>query len=356
MLKLANMVTSLMWQNVPAIAQETFEICRQHLPQILDKTAELRERDDFRKLFYSPGSDCVYVQLSDGSDTEAWKQAFAGDTGFKVSTSLPSFSEVWAPIAFKPGTHDVVKVKEATSKVLNNLGKLTLNIPSDTVGDIPFLHGPVAGLLGGALLGSSLGYGAGWLGERVLPQDWERKKLRRTMAMLGGLTGATPGLLLMLDNKMSGRNLNSDAIFPAKGLEEKVAQLYDAQSAPFSLAINSNPFGSQPINVPYMQRTLMYDPYVTAQLSPGIRGTAAGLLGVSQIDKERREGISTSFIWPRDIARITAGMGTGYFSGALVGKVLGALTGMPQTTQDKLKQVGLWSGVVANVLPLAFGR
>jgi hypothetical protein len=39
-----------------------------------------------------------------------------------------------------------------------------------------------------------------------------------------------------------------------------------------------------------------------------------------------------------DVARISAGMGSGYLSGAIVGKVLGTLTGMPGSTQDRLKQ------------------
>ena len=49
------------------------------------------------------------------------------------------------------------------------------------------------------------------------------------------------------------------------------------------------------------------------------------------------------------------GMGTGYMSGLLVGKALGAMMGMPKDTQDKLKTTGMWAGVIANIIPKAFG-
>ena len=57
-----------------------------------------------------------------------------------------------------------------------------------------------------------------------------------------------------------------------------------------------------------------------------------------------------------DMGKITAGMGSGYLSGMIVGKVLGALTGMPETTQNRLKSTGMWAGMLANVAPIMFPR
>jgi hypothetical protein len=60
------------------------------------------------------------------------------------------------------------------------------------------------------------------------------------------------------------------------------------------------------------------------------------------------------FITPLDMAKAAVGMGSGYLSGLLVGKGLGALTGMPEGAQDRLKQVGTYAGVVANLIPAMF--
>jgi len=52
---------------------------------------------------------------------------------------------------------------------------------------------------------------------------------------------------------------------------------------------------------------------------------------------------------------LTAGMGVGYASGLVAGKVLGVLTGMPPDTQKTLADTGMYAGVVKSVLPMVFG-
>ena len=51
------------------------------------------------------------------------------------------------------------------------------------------------------------------------------------------------------------------------------------------------------------------------------------------------------------MGRMAVGMGSGYLSGALVGKSPGALTGMPDSAQDELKSVGLWAGIAKSLVP-----
>ena len=65
--------------------------------------------------------------------------------------------------------------------------------------------------------------------------------------------------------------------------------------------------------------------------------------------------LQTRFVTPFDVARIAAGMGSGYLSGKLVGKGLGLLMGMPEETQEKLKNTGMFAGIIANLVPMAFG-
>lgn len=109
-----------------------------------------------------------------------------------------------------------------------------------------------------------------------------------------------------------------------------------------------------------MQDSLWRHPLIAAQLPLPVRAATGGLLEVAWQEKQRRDdrsggGAGARLVSPMDIARITAGMGTGYLSGALVGKTLGLLTGMSDSMQEKLKNTGLWAGVVQNVIPMAFG-
>jgi len=47
-------------------------------------------------------------------------------------------------------------------------------------------------------------------------------------------------------------------------------------------------------------------------------------------------------------------MGTGWLSGMLVGKTLGALAGLRPESQKTLQQTGVWAGVLTNVVPKLF--
>ena len=145
---------------------------------------------------------------------------------------------------------------------------------------------------------------------------------------------------MMLSNTAAGRNpLDSQIIMPAK------EGAYNLSPAGIPLG------GSPPIPIDYFQHSLWNDPNVMRGLSPRDRAAASGVVEAAW----NAGGQSPSrLVWPRDLARISAGMGAGYLSGALVGKALGALVGMPQDTQDYLKTTGMWAGVVKSVVPSMF--
>src|ERR1017187_3224879 len=70
---------------------------------------------------------------------------------------------------------------------------------------------PLAATLAGSVLGTGLGYGAGWLGEKLMGESVLRPgRLRRTGAVLGGLLGGVPGAYLgtvgMRANSEEGKN------------------------------------------------------------------------------------------------------------------------------------------------------
>jgi hypothetical protein len=55
------------------------------------------------------------------------------------------------------------------------------------------------------------------------------------------------------------------------------------------------------------------------------------------------------------MGNMALGMGTGYATGALVGKALGVVTGMSPSTQNLLARTGMYAGLVKSVVPKLFG-
>lgn len=296
--------------------------------------------------------------------------------------------------------------KGAESPVLRELANIWQIRPGKMLGVIPNAPGPLSSMLVGGLAGAGIGHGAGWLAEKVLPEKWRRKNLRRTLAIAGGAMGALPGLGLAAINKTTGRPWNSSELLqagynppirpfsaqenavlgrhpegpqstsahtPFQSLLPKAAPeplpKYDFTDptgtgevkissdtresfAKVALLTGTGIAGMPRIDVNEFNQVIWKDPRVARPLSPATRAAASGLLTSAAHLPGRRD---TRFITPMDVGRITAGMGTGYASGALVGKALGVMLGMPQSTQERLKSTGMWAGIVSNIIPVAFG-
>jgi hypothetical protein len=67
-------------------------------------------------------------------------------------------------------------------------------------------------MLAGGLLGASVGYGLGYMGEQVMPETWQKGKLRKTLGILGGLAGAAPGVAQRGVNLLTGRSATDDVL------------------------------------------------------------------------------------------------------------------------------------------------
>lgn len=209
-------------------------------------------------------------------------------------------------------------------------------LPSTT--GIPNAPGPLSSMLAGGLMGAGAGYGAGWLGEHILPESWQRGRLRRTGAILGGMTGMAPGAL------WAQAAMRSDPDEPQLPANLKQAFFEGTGIGGDLPLINSDEFN----------QTIWTDPRVSRYIPIQTRAAASGLLaGAAHL---AGDGGTSSMVNPYDIARMAAGMGSGYMSGMAVGKTLGYLTGMPQQTQDLLKNTGMYAGIVRTVIPRAFGN
>jgi hypothetical protein len=66
--------------------------------------------------------------------------------------------------------------------------------------EIPGVPRYLAGVAGQGLIGAGLGYGAGWLGSRLMPKSWNNDGFPKTLAILGGLAGASPGASVFAQN------------------------------------------------------------------------------------------------------------------------------------------------------------
>jgi hypothetical protein len=266
-----------------------------------------------------------------------------------------------------------------SSPTMTGLGEASGYLPGGRYSwTIPGVPRQLQGMLAGGLMGAGAGYGLGWLGSRVLPKKWDRSRLPKVMAMMGGLAGATPGLAVMGANMVGGRHvLDQTALdaYPIHSASEIVRKT--SSSSPYCL-VNASLGERQlskiieesikqaiyedggsgwdtdlsPTFIPIdsLNHSLFNDPRVSSTLSMPMRAATSGLVETAW----RQGGSGPRFVTPADMAMVAAGMGSGYLSGAIVGKALGALLGTSEETQDKLKNIGLWSGVVKNVVPILF--
>mgnify|MGYP000891477109 CR=1 FL=1 len=245
--------------------------------------------------------------------------------------------------------------------------------PGTYPGGIPNNPKPLRSMLVGGLAGAALGHGVGWLGEKILPDRWKRNRLRWTLTMLGAGLGGAPGAGWGLVNVLNNKPFNDTSLIqdnplmlpapnyqdPSKEQMQKniVTSPYDPAKVASDLFNETPLYGmagiaAPPVPVDTFNRVLWTDPRVSDRLSPATRGAATGLMTAAANLPGK---LQTRFVTPFDVARIAAGMGSGYLSGKLVGKGLGLLMGMPEETQEKLKNTGMFAGIIANLVPMAFG-
>lgn len=261
-----------------------------------------------------------------------------------------------------------LREKKAESPFLRELANLWQLRPAQAGDVIPWnLHGPLSSMLVGGLAGAGLGYGGGWLAEKILPNRWRRGNLRRTLAVAGGGLGMAPGLLFGMANLAGNRNFNDNStlragqsfkplpgpeevnrFLPPDNLQFEVTAAYEKQA----LLSGSGIVGAPLIDVNEFNQVIWHDPRVARPLSAAQQAAVSGLVTTAANLPGR---LSPRYVTPMDIGRLTAGMGTGYLSGALVGKGLSLLMGMPEESQERLKNTGMWAGVVSALVPIAFG-
>lgn len=248
---------------------------------------------------------------------------------------------------------------------LGGLGEMFQLYPGQVAG-VPNSPSPLTSMLVGGLGGAGLGYGLGWVGSQFLPYGWDRDTFKRN-AMLGGAAlGTMPGLSWGLINRNSKRPFFSNTVGDTPWDESNVPGLRVSDNSRKTYADfrkqalagihdaddETELEGIPGIDPDHFNQLIWQDPWVAGPLKPRLQAAASGLItGAANLPGKENSRLVT----PMDVGRMAAGMGAGYMAGAFVGKTLGALLGMPQETQNYMKQTGMMAGLITKIVPLAFG-
>ncbi len=199
---------------------------------------------------------------------------------------------------------------------------------------------PLANLLIGSGVGAGGGYLAGHLASKILPKKYfDREAVRRRAMLLGAAVGSVVPAYQMYDAHKATGDLGSVLEpYPPPPDRWKVAGAWTKDAIDmFAPVIPVDPFN----------RAVMAD-----QNTPwNMRAATAGL--VEAADSVR--GTGDRYISPWNVAQIAVGAGAGLLSGVIAGKSLGLLAGLTPYAQERIQDLGLWSGVVQAVVPRALG-
>ena len=119
---------------------------------------------------------------------------------------IDPFAEGYVKVAFSP----TLWIKSALSETLRTAGEGLGFFPGQY--PIPHQSSVYGSMLASGLVGAGLGYGAGWLGETLMPEKWERGKLRKTLGVIGGLAGVAPSMAWGIANKSMGRPFGDNVL------------------------------------------------------------------------------------------------------------------------------------------------
>ena len=324
-------------------------------------------------VYFNTRTKQVWVSVGDWEeDLDRWKRPLEKVKGVKdvrveAEAGPPKYNgEPW------------LQIKKAYSPTAHALAQLT-NFQPSPVNALVGGPSPLAASLTTGLLGAGLGYGAGWLGEQFLPEEQFRPgHLRKTLALAGGALGAAPGIWWgtiahrahptkpgwrawlsgwpfrpedrggpppapVADEPLPEDYLKAGAVKQAQGLYGQADQHYLS-------AIGSDYGVSGLTAVPIIpardfNQAVRDDPFTPRPIMAATTGL------VDSAAAWRRSPV----VSPMDVGRIAVGMGSGYASGMLVGKTLGALAGLRPEAQKTLQRAGTWAGILNNIVPLAFG-
>lgn len=254
-----------------------------------------------------------------------------------------------AVVTYGPAQPDVAE------EIILKTGSLVPGLPTVWNTGNKLLGGPTPlsnGLMTGLLAGG-LGYGVGTLAEQFFPERYmERGKLRRTLGLMGALSGVG---VAGINSYANARALRTSML---RGLltNNKTPVVYPYEEKMMKKSFANNPMFAPTVSVPQFNSAAWQD--VNMGLYRGFQNHtppqfAAATTGLMT-------GISTNMrspiIRPVDVINGIASAGVGLATATVAGKALSALAGLTPAGQAKLQDMGLWGGMMHAVVPSLFGR
>lgn len=256
----------------------------------------------------------------------------------------------WVKVAYSP----------TIRKALNTLQFLPSS-PNDKIGGRP-----LASTLATGLLGAGLGYGGGWMYDKVVPDKYREKgRAPLTGAIIGGLGGAGIGAIPGLINLHQGRKFNDPRLWqgqPSDGWLDGAERRASDEQAAISYLLEKRAYSTMGgpsleamplINTDKLGRVI-YESGVGPQTAAQTMGAVYGASRMP--DPNARPGVVT----PHQTGLLGLAMGAagggakGYATGWAVGKGLGLLTGLPAGTQKTFSRTGAAIGVMNTLVPRLF--
>ncbi len=278
--------------------------------------------------YYHPDQDALAIVTSvDGVQTAVQKRAQLRQFGLLSRVAVYAeqsngpWQTPWIKVAYSPG--------------LRRTGELLNFFPGQYPGGIPNYPNPLVAMLTTGALGAGLGYAGGKLIDKALP-GWVSPT---ALARLGGVVGAVPGATWGGLNMADGKSFLDSSL-----LNHPRPKTWEEENLKEGSTLGS----LKPINMDALGRVIWDDPTLSAPM----RTATMAVVGTA----ERMPGGEPGSGWvtPSQMGRLAAGMGAGYASGALVGGTLGLLTGMSPDLQSKLRQAGLYAGIISTLIPRMF--
>jgi len=377
----------LLWQQVPVLVSQRFKLADAIRNALKKAIKDLPVNDPgYGYVCWNPTTKEAWIVLGDSDETDTY------DQWEKVVKGIDGVDEVRIEAEYGPmhrdDADDWIMVKR--SSALEYLG-----LPYRAAGKLTGGPSAMSNSLVSGLLGAGLGYGGGWLAEHLLPEEYvERGKLRRNLALLGGLGGAALHIPQGLANAQMNRNATGQSQW-MKSFTEPVTQQHIApseydylnhynnshtkvQSAQqaaldhldqlglaaseqfektanrIKQAVNSSGYmGSrgvalQAVPVDAFNRAIWGD--AGRHTSPMHAAAASGLVtGVQQMHG------NPSMLSPRHFIRGLATAGVDLATAHIAGGVLGVLGGLKPQAQKKLQDIGLWGGMIRGVTGSVLG-
>ncbi len=254
------------------------------------------------------------------------------------------------------------RAPDADHDVIVKVGSLVPGLPTVWNTGNALLGGPTPlsnGIMTGLLAGGA-GYGAGALAEHLFPERYiSRGKLRRTLGLMGALSGVGVGALNAYANARALRTDLTTGLLTNNKTPVTYPYELKMQAREKAGMFPGEPHAlySQVVSVPQFNQAAWQDVNrglrsgnFQSYTPPAYAAAATGLMtGIST-------NMNSPIIRPVDVIRGIASAGVGLATATVAGKALSAMAGLTPAGQNKLQELGLWGGMMHAVVPSLFGR